>query len=362
MSVVDISILFVCLLIAIVYGKSKHSNELLNIALFWLLVLVATVLLPVIFTGNYLIQLIVFFSLSALLLNMSRLERLLQSITDRATKHIKYGDRLIKVTSSTFIVLAATWIIVGALFTAPINSSPLSQSSSFLANVFNNAHIDTVDAKYLEDWQRENQHISTAIDSVVRIESPGCGGLRYGSGFVIAKNTIMTNAHVVAGIKNPVIRATDGSFYQGRVVYFDIDNDIAILSTEDLGLKPLTIANSNHPHQESSAVAIGYPDGKTLKVGEIGMVRPISFYDSDIYNHRLIKHDRYEMQVAISPGNSGSPVIMPSGEVIGMIDATSDIYYDVGYAVTAASINKVLDTYQDIASDQELNPVNSTCI
>jgi S1-C subfamily serine protease len=45
--------------------------------------------------------------------------------------------------------------------------------------------------------------------SVVKLEGLGCGGIVDGSGFVYAHELVVTNAHVVAGVKSPKIRTSD---------------------------------------------------------------------------------------------------------------------------------------------------------
>jgi hypothetical protein len=87
----------------------------------------------------------------------------------------------------------------------------------------------------------ENVSLATAVKSVVRITGNGyeCGQKRTGTGFVIATDRILTNAHVVAGVKQPVIDAPNGKVLVGRVVFFDAASDIAIIAVEGLKAEPV---------------------------------------------------------------------------------------------------------------------------
>ncbi|QQS18090.1 MarP family serine protease [Candidatus Saccharibacteria bacterium] len=93
--------------------------------------------------------------------------------------------------------------------------------------------------------------------SVVKIEGLGCGGIVDGSGFVFASELVATNAHVVAGVGNPKIRAGNDAF-NTTVTVFDPSNDIAVLRVPGLNRPALTI-NRMNPAAGSAAFALGYP-------------------------------------------------------------------------------------------------------
>ncbi|HSX47779.1 MAG TPA: CvpA family protein, partial [Patescibacteria group bacterium] len=76
--------------------------------------------------------------------------------------------------------------------------------------------------------------------SVVRIQGLGCGGLVSGSGFVVANNLVATNAHVIAGITNPIVEDSHGR-HSAIVIWFDSNLDLAVLKTHNLAGSPLPI-------------------------------------------------------------------------------------------------------------------------
>ena len=82
------------------------------------------------------------------------------------------------------------------------------------------------------------QAAMTASESVVRVSgpTPACGQGSTGSGFVYAVDHIATNAHVVAGMSQVRVVASDGRSWGADVVLFDADLDVAVLFVPGLGL------------------------------------------------------------------------------------------------------------------------------
>ena len=103
-----------------------------------------------------------------------------------------------------------------------------------------------------------------ATSSTVRITGIACGYGIEGSGWVAAPDTVVTNAHVVAGETITRVQTSGRGFQKrARVVFFDKQNDIAILRVPRLGLTPLTPAE---PEPEESVAVIGYPENGPLDI------------------------------------------------------------------------------------------------
>lgn len=85
------------------------------------------------------------------------------------------------------------------------------------------------------------------LRSVVKVEGPACGHLSQGSGFVVRAGLVMTNAHVVAGMTEPVVAVPNTvgglSRVAARVVLFDSDLDIALLRIADTSIEPLPLGD-----------------------------------------------------------------------------------------------------------------------
>ncbi|HKH51380.1 MAG TPA: acid resistance serine protease MarP, partial [Mycobacterium sp.] len=103
--------------------------------------------------------------------------------------------------------------------------------------------------------------VAAARPSVVKIRgiAPGCQKVLEGTGFVVAPNRVMSNAHVVAGSDSVTVEV-DGQTYDGAVVSYDPEADISILDVPNLPSAPLGFAEGAAP-TGTDAVVMGYPGG-----------------------------------------------------------------------------------------------------
>lgn len=176
--------------------------------------------------------------------------------------------------------------------------------------------------------------------ATVRIESLGCGGILEGSGVVVAPGMVATNAHVVAGIKTPIVQDSRRS-YRARVVAFNSSQDIAVLAVPDLPATPLPLATARQNRGTVGAV-LGYPGGGNLTISPAAILGFQTALGRNIYGTGLVAREVYELQTVVRPGNSGGPVIAPDGTVIGLVFAMSTTNDEVGYALTSAEVAKAI--------------------
>jgi S1-C subfamily serine protease len=176
--------------------------------------------------------------------------------------------------------------------------------------------------------------------SVVKIEGKGCGGIVEGSGFVVAKGVVVTNAHVVAGISNPYIMDGNGT-HKATVIWFNPNLDLAVLTASNLAGKPLNVQNGAVANGTAGAV-LGYPGGGPFNVQPATIVEEFSAAGKNIYNQGNTTRNVYEIKATVIPGNSGGPLINKQGTVVGVVFAESTTYNQVGYAlVTKAVVNQM---------------------
>ena len=172
--------------------------------------------------------------------------------------------------------------------------------------------------------------------SVVKIQGQGCGGIVSGSGFVVTGNLVATNAHVVAGIHSP--RVIDGNgTHDATTVWFDPDLDFALLRVSNLAGKPLAFDASHVGHGAQGGV-LGYPGGGPFTANTAAVLDEFIAEGKNIYNQGDTTRDIYSVQAEVVPGNSGGPLINTSGEVMGVVFATSTEYNDVGYALANKAV------------------------
>lgn len=182
--------------------------------------------------------------------------------------------------------------------------------------------------------------VQQARASVVRLEGRGCGGVVEGSGFVAADGLVITNAHVVAGVKRPTVVDTTGQ-HNATVIWFDPDLDMAILRTSGLAGQPL-VMDSTPLDNSTPAVVVGYPGGGDFSASPATILDHFTATGRDIYGRGDTERNIYEVRADIIPGNSGGPMISKDGKVIGLVFAESTTHGDIGYTLTLGPVIQAL--------------------
>src|SRR5690606_12215785 len=90
-------------------------------------------------------------------------------------------------------------------------------------------------------------------------EAPVQQGL--GSGVIVGKGIILTNAHVVEGAKTLEVTAQDGRVLQAELAGSDPQSDLAVLriTSDTSGLRSLEFADSDSVRLGEIVLAIGNP-------------------------------------------------------------------------------------------------------
>jgi S1-C subfamily serine protease len=198
-------------------------------------------------------------------------------------------------------------------------------------------------------------NLSPPINS---IESPSSRSSLYsGSGFLFSsKDYVITNYHVVRGLKTIKVKFLSGEIIEATVASVDENNDVAFLK----------LAKS--PKMPSSNVRIG--DSSTVKLGDriftIGYPATKILGMSPKYSEGVVNSIKglkdnpafFQISVPIQPGNSGGPLFNEQGEVIGITtssldaglarDAMGAAPQNVNYAVKSAFIRNLMPTIPDI--------------
>ena len=173
--------------------------------------------------------------------------------------------------------------------------------------------------------------VRSAASRAVRVTGVACGYGVEGSGWVVARNLVVTNAHVVAGEAATRVQPEGvGRALRAEAVLFDEKNDIAVLRVRKLGLTPLPLAS---PRPGEPAAVIGFPqngplDVRPARTGDTGYVR-----SGDAYNEALVRRIVTSFRVFVRPGNSGGPAVNADGEVISTIFASRADASNVGYGI-----------------------------
>ena len=139
-----------------------------------------------------------------------------------------------------------------------------------------------------------------------------------GSGFIIsADGHILTNAHVVDGADEVLVKLTDKREFKAKVLGADKRTDVALIKIDASNLQVAKLGDSIKLKVGEWVVAIGSPFGfeNTVTAGIVSA------------KGRSLAHENYvpfiQTDVAINPGNSGGPLFNMKGEVVGI---NSQIY------------------------------------
>ena len=166
-----------------------------------------------------------------------------------------------------------------------------------------------------------------------------------GSGFVWSDDGyVVTNFHVIQNAQAAHVMLFDSSTYQGELVGYNADHDLAVLKIDAPRdrLKAILVGTSSDLQVGQKAFAIGNPFGldQTLTTGVIsGLGREIESV-TKVPIQGVIQTD-----AAINPGNSGGPLLDSAGRLIGMntaIYSPSGAYAGIGFAVPVDMINDVV--------------------
>jgi len=190
---------------------------------------------------------------------------------------------------------------------------------------------------------------SVAAPSTLKVVAIGCGEIQEGSGFVVSRGLVVTNAHVVAGTGTVTVYDAVGG-HKAAVILFDPEFDLAVLrvtglSDPSLRLDPRLVGRG------TQAVVLGYPYGGRLQWDAAGVRSEILATGLDIYGQRPTVRAVYVVQGLVRPGNSGGPLIALDGLVIGVVFSRSPTDPMIGYALASPGvIQRVHSAESEVAS------------
>lgn len=203
------------------------------------------------------------------------------------------------------------------------------------------AGLDSAEASTSAPVDLDDADLARAAQSVARVSGPtnGCGTISTGSGFVIAPDRIVTNTHVVAGVDHPMIELPGESAKEGRVVHFDVENDLAVIAA-DVDAEPLKLVDTLD--DGASAVIQGYPHGGPFRSTSATVRASGTAEVHDAHGEGAVDRDVYVLDAQVEPGNSGGPLLDSDGGVAGVVFARGESDDDVAYAMTNAELLPVI--------------------
>jgi S1-C subfamily serine protease len=178
--------------------------------------------------------------------------------------------------------------------------------------------------------------------STVKVEGQACDRLQEGSGFTVAHDLVVTNAHVVAGEPRRSTRVIlpSGGVRLARVVLYDPNRDLALLSVRNLDERSLPLTKGRVGARGS---VFGHPGGQAaLAIQPATIAEEITAVGEDLYDHHHTSRDVFVLAASLEPGDSGGALIDRRGQVVGVAFAIALDRSDTAYALTTNEVNQVL--------------------
>ena len=176
--------------------------------------------------------------------------------------------------------------------------------------------------------------------STVKVSAVGCGLRLQGSGFSPAPDTIVTNAHVVAGTSTTTVLRPDGRTLPAQVQIFDPSRDLAVLAVPGLGQPALPLGTA--VLGETDAV-FGHPRGQVpIEVSPARVIRKVTIDIGDIYGRPTTPRQILVMNADIEPGDSGAPVVNAAGQVVGVAFGTATLRASTAFAMASEELAPLL--------------------
>ncbi len=196
-----------------------------------------------------------------------------------------------------------------------------------------------------------NFFLAPQVRKQIGTEERKVGG---GSGFfVTSAGMLVSNRHVVdfQGATYKVVTSS-GKKYTATLLASDPVVDVAILKVSGGSFTPLSFADSSRLELGQSVVAIGFALGQfnnSVSSGIIsGLGRSVVAGNGMGQNEQL--DSLIQTDAAINPGNSGGPLLNLRGEVVGVNVAVAQGSQNVGFALPANVVSRIVDSVKTTGS------------
>ncbi len=173
------------------------------------------------------------------------------------------------------------------------------------------------------------------FSQVVPVKGQGSGVIMSEDGFIV------TNAHVIEGVRDVDVALHDGRTYKAVVVGETRTRDMAILKIDADNLTPIEIGKSSTLKPGQFAIAVGNP----LGLGSTVTIGMISALDRTIRGPGQHLEGLIQTSAQINPGNSGGALVDTEGRLIGVPTAMIPWSQGIGFAI---EIDRIMDVYDEL--------------
>jgi S1-C subfamily serine protease len=170
----------------------------------------------------------------------------------------------------------------------------------------------------------------------IRGRARSCSRALEGTGFVVAPQRVITNAHVVAGTDRVQVETMDGTL-DATVVSYNPETDVAVLKVPGLRAPVLPLA-SKPATSGLSGLVLGYPLDGPYTASAARVRDRIHLRGPDIYNTSTVVRNVYTVRAVVRSGNSGGPLLDGSGQVLGLVFGAAVDNDETGFALAEDEI------------------------
>ncbi len=237
--------------------------------------------------------------------------------------------------------------ILGLLLVALIAPSVAEKIQYGLTHAQEQAKVD-VAREGLHEFNLSLTNLSTSFRLVAQAVGPSVVNVRthrgrghgQGSGVIVDETGyIVTNHHVVEGVRTVEIQLSDGRVGVASVIGSDLSTDMAVLKTEMEGLVAAPWGDSDDLYVGDMVWALGSP---------FGLQRSISFGIVSAKERRGINGGLYQeflqTDAAVNPGNSGGPLVNIEGKIVGINTAiVGQSYQGVSFSIPSLLAREIYE-------------------
>ena len=180
------------------------------------------------------------------------------------------------------------------------------------------------------------------------VTAPAPVRIRSGTGFVVARDRVLTNRHVVEECGRLQLRTTDGRTLTAALpTWMDPKRDLALLTVPGDPGPALPFRQNAALRRGEAVVTYGFPlsgmlsSGPALTTGEVNAL-------SGVEDNATL----FQISAPVQPGNSGGPLLDRHGHVVGVVvsklnaqrvaQTTGDIPQNVNFAIKGAEVQSFL--------------------
>ncbi len=136
-----------------------------------------------------------------------------------------------------------------------------------------------------------------------------------GTGFVVARDRVLTNQHVINGCDRVLVRTADGRILAATPpAKVDVQRDLALLAVPGDPGPPLSFRRDPPVRRGEGVVTYGFPLAGLLSSGPILTTGEISALSGLADNQT-----QFQISAPVQPGNSGGPLLDRQGHVVGVV-------------------------------------------